>query len=300
MAQGIQRVLVTGGTGFIGDAVCRNLAVRGIEPIVFDRHSKGGNKPPAYERRFGDVRDFGAVYEAVYNSDAVIHLAAMLGTQETIHAAREAAEVNVFGSLNVFNCVKELAKPAVYIAVGNHWMNNPYAITKTTAERFAFMYNKEFGTEISVVRGMNAYGPGQKPRPVRKIMPNLILPALRGDPITIYGDGTQIMDMIYVDDLAEILVRALLMPHGVYDRSFEAGMGEDTTVNDLARLVVELTGSTSEIRHVPMRPGEIPNSVVRANTSLVEDRLDYTPPTGLLEGISHTIGYYRDFVPSAP
>jgi UDP-glucose 4-epimerase len=194
----------------------------------------------------------------------------------------------------VFKAAHTREKRGVYIAVGNHWMNNPYSITKTTAERFAFMYNRELGTKFAVVRGLNVYGPGQKAKPVRKVVPNLILPALKNEPITIYGDGTQIMDMIHIRDISEILVRALVMQHGVYDRVFEAGMGDDTTVNDLANLIIEEAGSKSTLDHVPMRPGELPNSVVKADPMTLAP-LDYLPERmiPLRAGIAETIKWYR-------
>lgn len=281
----MKRVLVTGGNGFIGNAVRLNLGRRGIEAVSFDRTRDADF--------LGDVRDRGAVYEAIYNVDGVIHLAAILGTQETFNRTREVAENNILGSLNVFDACRDLRKRAVYIAVGNHWMNNPYSITKTAAERFALMYNAEMRTEIAVVRGMNVYGPGQKAAPVRKIIPNFILPALRDETITIYGDGTQVMDMIYVDDMAEVLTRALLEPHGVYDRVFEAGAGDEVTVNDIAELVIEVVGAGT-VEHVEMRPGEIPNSVVKANPStLIPLGLPRSASfVSLEEGVRRTVDWY--------
>lgn len=247
------RVLVTGGRGFIGRYVCSALEDHGHEPLVFDRHGD----PDI----LGDVRDGVAVTQAVAECDGVIHLAGVLGTQETIEDPMPAVEVNIGGGLNVFRAVRAYKVPAVYIAVGNHWMHNPYSITKTTAERFALMANAEWGTRIAVVRALNAYGPGQRSHPVRKIVPNLILPALRGEPIVIYGDGEQVMDMVWAGDVAEVLVRALIREHGVYDSVFQVGSGVPTTVNEIAAKVVALVGQ-GHVEHVPMRPGEPPRSVV--------------------------------------
>jgi nucleoside-diphosphate-sugar epimerase len=245
----------------------------------------------------GDVKDEETVIEAVGYHDGVIHLAGVLGTQETLRNPRSAIEVNILGSLNVFDACRLHKKKAVYIAVGNYWMNNPYSITKTTAERFALMYNREFGTQIAVVRGLNAYGPRQKPKPVRKVVPTFVLSALRGEDIVIYGSGNQIMDMIYVTDIAEILVRALLYDHGVYSSVFEAGMGRDTTVNELAKLIVEISGSKSRVAHVEMRPGEVPDSVVKADTTSLRC-LGYPPQdfVSLTEGLGKTIDWYREYV----
>jgi UDP-glucose 4-epimerase len=302
------KVLVTGGNGFIGGYVCETLSQLGHTPNVFDWH--WSTEEVVSNLRFpftlGDVRDESAVFEAVYHSDGVIHLAGVLGTQETIANPKSAIETNILGSMNVFRACDLHKKKCVYIAVGNHWMNNPYSITKTTAERLALMLNKERGTQIAIVRGLNAYGPRQKIGPVRKIMPNFIVPALKGEPITIYGDGSQVMDMIYVSDLADILCRALLLDHGVYDKVFEAGTGRPTTVLQIAEEVIKHTGSTGGIRHVPMRPGEPEKATVLAdNYSLIPLDTPTRPlrirsqdgacyfGIDLEDGIARTIAYYR-------
>jgi len=289
----MDRILVTGGAGFIGFHVVENLLKRGKEVTIFDRHIKK-NHHKDYNIFLGDIKNREDVFEAIYNHDSVVHLAGLLGTQETVSMASESVAVNVIGSLNVFDACRLYRKKAVYIAVGNYWMNNTYSITKTTAERFALMYNKEFGTKIAVVRGLNAYGPHQKSKPVRKIMPNFIIPALNNEPILIYGNGNQIMDMIYVTDLAEILVRALFMEHGKYDLIIEAGLGKDDTVNDIANLVIDVCKSKSKIDHVEMRPGEIPSSTVKANIENLK-YIDY--PVGqmvqLRDGVEKTVGWYK-------
>lgn len=297
-------ILVTGGNGFIGRHVCARLKQLGHTTTVFDRHGTDVVGPPVF---LGDVSDAAAVSEAVYHADAVMHLAGVLGTQETITNPLPAVQTNIVGSLNVFQACALHNKRAVYIAVGNHWMNNPYSITKTTAERFALMYNKERGTKIAVVRGLNAYGPGQKAGPVRKIIPNFIIPALKGEPLTVYGDGSQVMDMIYVEDLAAILCAALLADHGVYNTVFEAGTGTPTTVLQIAREVLrqanpERLTRDDAIKHVPMRPGEPEASRVLANTETLVPLLvpllerDGHGFLNLAGGIAATIPYYRDIL----
>jgi nucleoside-diphosphate-sugar epimerase len=307
------RVVVTGGNGFIGSAVVHELIARGHAPVVLDRRraressaaadaglidepqgrdGQGGIAREAKERIFGDIRDQELVSEVVGDADAVIHLAATLGTQETIADPRPAVTTNVLGSLNVFEAVARRRIPAVYIAVGNHWMNNPYSISKSSAERFALMFNEERGTRIAVVRALNAYGPGQREAPVRKIMPNFVIPALRDEAIRIFGDGDQVMDMIHVRDVAAILVDALVLDHGVFDRALEAGTGRRTTVNEIASMVIASVG-TGRIEHVPMRPGETPHSTV------VADPLTLAPlgwgagrMITLERGLPETVSYY--------
>jgi nucleoside-diphosphate-sugar epimerase len=291
------KILVTGGSGFIGSYVVDLLKNMGLIPVVFDR--KGRPREDGVEVHLGDTRDLTSVMESVGSTEGVIHLAGVLGTQETINEPEPAVQTNIHGGLNVFKAVRHYKVPAVYIAVGNHWMNNSYSITKTTAERFALMFNAEHGTHIAVVRALNAYGPRQKAAPVRKIMPNLINPILDGKPIQIYGDGEQIMDMIYVQDVASILVDALLLDHGVYDRVFEAGTGRRTTVNEIAQLVVkelQADGDPADlIEHLPMRPGEPERSVVMGDPKTLAP-LGIMPEdlTTLEAGVQQTCRWYHE------
>lgn len=275
------KVLVTGGNGFIGSYVVNELASRGLTPVVFDRHAHPFDLTSDVEVMLGDVRDDVAVTEAAAHVNGIIHLAAVLGTQETINNPKPAAHTNILGSLNVFEAVAQYDLPAVYICVGNHWMENTYAISKTAAERFSKMFNNERGTSIAAVRALNAYGPGQSiPAPwgdskVRKIMPTFVAHALSDRPIPIYGDGTQVMDMVYVEDVAKVLVDALLAgphPNGV---TYEVGSGVATTVNDIAEEVLKATGSDAGVEHLPMRPGEPEHSVVLADLNAV-DHLGWT------------------------
>jgi nucleoside-diphosphate-sugar epimerase len=285
--------LVTGGTGFIGQYVCAELASRGYEPVVLDRLGQHG----LHDTVIGDVRDRVAVEGIIGTVDGVIHLAGQLGTQETVRHPHTAAETNVMGTLNVLAAAHAYGLPMVNISVGNWWMNNPYSISKNCAERFCLMFRKELQAKVSVVRALNAYGPGQKAAPVRKIVPTFIAQALAGEPIQVYGDGTSVMDMIHVRDVAHVLVRALeVLPEGVV----EAGTGRATTVNEIARAVLDEVQGEGEgfMEHIPMRPGEDDHSVVLADTSTLEP-LDLTREfTSLEDGLRETVAYYAPGVPA--
>ena len=300
------KVMVTGASGFIGSYVVDNLNARGHQVLAFDRLGKFDWERGGVTRFLGDVRDATAVSEAVALSDGVIHCAGVLGTQETIDNPMPAVETNIHGSLNIFQACRQYKKRCTYVTVGNYWMQNTYSITKTTAENLAWMFNAEHGTEIAVVRALNAYGPRQKHAPVRKIMPNFVLPALAGESITVYGDGAQVMDMIYVADVADILVRALLVNHGHYlyrperdadnDVKFEAGTGRVTTVRQIAEMVQRAAGfNDTPIRYVRMRPGEPEGSVVLGEPETLRDLYDGQLPNlvALEDGIARTVDWYR-------
>lgn len=288
------RVMVTGGSGFIGGYVCDELRSRGHDVLRFDRHNGD---------YLGDVRDEGAVLGAMSVCDGFIHLAAMLGTQETIDSSKIVAENNITGSLNILDAAKKNSTPGVYISVGNHWMNNPYSITKSTVERFVAMYNKECGTRINMVRAMNAYGPGQKAAPpfgyakVRKITPSFVCRAINNVDVEVYGDGLQVSDMVYVGDVAKALVTALekAADGDVFSRCVEVGPETHTTVREVAERVIALSGSKSKIVYLPMRPGEVAGDFVCADTETLK-LVDMSPDelTSLDEGLMKTIDYFRE------
>jgi UDP-glucose 4-epimerase len=301
----VRHVLVTGGNGFIGRYVVRELLARGYSPTVMDWHYR--EPEPGADLVFGDVRDATSVTEAAAHSDGLIHLAGVLGTQETIANPRPAVETNVLGGLNVLEAVAQYGIPAVNIAVGNHWMTNTYSITKHTVERFADMFNCYRNARVSVVRALNAYGPGQLapapygPSRVRKIMPSFICRALSGEPLEVYGDGAQVMDLIHVRDVAAALVATLeyTAAHGPLI-DLEAGSGNATTVNDIAQLVaaeVERRGKSVRIDHLPMRPGEEPGAVVLGRpATLAAVGLDVADFMPLDQGIAQTVDYFAEIL----
>ena len=302
---GKMRVGVSGGAGFIGSHVVDVLQERGHQPWVFDHLGRAPGHLDAVTRILGDVRDPVAMTELAAHVDGIIHLAACLGTQETIQNPRPATMTNVEGGLNFLEACTQYNIPGVYIGVGNHWMNNTYSISKTTVERYVKMFNKERGTRVNVVRLVNAYGPRQSVAPpfgaakVRKITPALVCRALTGMPVEIYGDGEQVSDMVYVRDGALALVKALeaAAAGDVFDCAVEVGPVESKTVNEVARAVIEECVSRGippvELKHLPMRPGEIPGARVTADTSTLSlVGIDPDELVSLDEGMQDTVGWF--------
>lgn len=300
------KVLVTGGMGFIGRYVVEMLMEHNHTPLIFDHHRRArGEYPDGVEVFMGDVMDEVAVTEAMAHVDSWIHLAAVLGTQETIQNPTPAAKSNLLGGLNMLEAAAQYNLPGVYIGVGNHWMNNTYSITKTMIERFIDMFNKYRGTKVNIVRAMNAYGPRQLAAEpygsgkVRKITPAFVCRALTDAPVEVYGDGQQISDMVYVGDVAKALVLALesACDDIVFDEVVEVGPATNSTVQEVAQMVIKLSGSSSEIVNLPMRPGEIPGAVVAANTkSLALVGLTPDDLMPLERGMQETIDYFRDYL----
>lgn len=290
------KVAVTGGSGFIGDHVRQALERAGHTPVCFDarRH------PDTHT--LGDVRDATAVTELAAHVDAVIHLAAVLGTQETIANPRPAAETNVLGTINVLEACRQYGLPMVNICVGNYWMHNTYSTTKRCAERLVEQYRDELDLSAANVRCVNAYGPGQSAAipygsaKVRKVMPSFVCRAIVGDPIEIYGDGSQISDMVHVRDVARTLVATVERCAAGHapTRTVEVGPVDSSTVLEVARLVRDTAGSTSPIVHVPMRPGEEAGATVcAAYHTLTDVGIDPYSLTPIEDGVTETVRWFR-------
>lgn len=297
------RILITGGAGFIGSYVVEECIKRGHDPIIFDHYDrKEGYQCPVI---LGDVRDDVAVTEAMAHADAWIHLAAVLGTQETVMNPRPAAQSNLMGGLNMLEAAVQYNLPGTYIGVGNHWMNNTYSITKTMIERFIDMYNKNRGTRVNIVRAVNAYGPRQRPvapwgcSKVRKITPSFACRALEGLDVEVYGDGQQISDMVWVGDVAKALVLATekAAEGDVFPEAVEVGPAENSTVQEVAELIIKYADTDSKIVNLPMRPGEIPGAVVSADTRTLRyvgmTEHDLMP---LDEGMKLTVDFFRELI----
>lgn len=297
------KVGVTGGSGFIGSYVCEELVRRGHEPVIFD-HRRHARRHP-YEVMLGDIRDSTSMTELAAHCEGIIHLAAVLGTQETIKQPRPAAETNLVGGLNFLEAVAQYELPGVYICVGNHWMNNSYSISKTAVERFVHMFNAYRGTRVTNVRVVNAYGPRQTAAApfgegkVRKFTPAVICRALSGMPVELYGGGVQLSDMVWVGDVARVLVSALESAGSgvVPDAVMEVGPRRSQSIRSVAELIidqcVELGYARVPIVDLPMRPGEIPGDTVRADPmTLPAIGVDPESLLPLEDGMRRTIEWF--------
>jgi nucleoside-diphosphate-sugar epimerase len=243
-----------------------------------------GHAPRAFDTASGfDIRDRSAVDAAVAEVDAIINLAGVLGTEETLGAEAESVDVNVVGAVHVFEAAARRDVRVVQIGTGHRGQLNTYAITKACAEDLAIARSEWLGQRIVVVRAYHAYGPGQAVSPphgsakVRKIIPSFICRALTGMPLEVYGSGDQTIDLVHVNDVAQCLVSALEGPWG---QVVEAGTGKGTRVRDAARAVIHACQSPSKIVNRPMRLGEPDGATVVAKNPMCVNpwpwRLDET------------------------
>jgi UDP-glucose 4-epimerase len=251
------RIMVTGASGWIGGYVLDEIERRGIEGV-----GTGDRNSSRHEIRLLDVTEREAVF-AVLNTtrpDVVINLAGRLGTDELAGEEYDAVRVNVLGAVNVFDAAATFGARVVQIGTGHKGQPNAYALTKACAEDLALTRVKALDEAITIVRAFHAYGPRQGiPAPhgratVRKIVPSFVCRALTDMPIEIFGDGKNLIDLVYVGDVAEALVDAAVT--GVQGEVFEAGVGRDLAVVDIAEYVIDACRSGSRVVHLTPRAGE--------------------------------------------
>lgn len=286
--------LVTGGSGFIGSFIARHLISIGHQVIIFDV-----NPPDSFYNTSENLRYFqGDVYypemlESAYQKYKpryIFDCAGVLGTHELISQTTKAIGVNITGAVNVLNLCKKYnislfhpTKPMF-----SHDWENSYTITKHTAEKFCLMYKEIYDMDITVLRWMNATGPGQHLFPVRKAIPYFIICALLDKPIQIYGTGRQTVDIIDVRDVAKIAVELTLESSSLSSKFLnpviEVGSGKAICVYDVAKMILNIIKNdfnhktTSEIEFLPMRMGE------KLDTKIVADCDDLSKVYKILRG----------------
>lgn len=308
-----KKVLVTGGAGFIGTAVAKNLAAIGLEVKLFDldfdmnRYLLPENRILADARKIqGSILDANAICNAIRGCDYVIHLAAMLGVRRTELLRTECLNINILGTVNVLEaCIKEKVKKIIFSSssevygetdgrpISEESPKNPisiYAITKLAGEEYVKAYSQRYGLSYSIVRFFNIYGPGQV---AEFVVPRFIKRAIENKPPVVYGDGSQVRTFCFVDDAAEGVKKALIEPAADF-QTFN--IGNDTqpiSMKDLAYKVIKISDKELKPQFVSMNDSdrhssrEIKNRIPSINK--VSSVLNYKPKISLDEGIRYLL-----------
>ena len=300
----MKKILVTGGCGFIGSHIAERLQ-RDCEVLVLDNLRTGRVENLAGIRAqiiHGSILDRGLLRAALRGVDRVFHLAALVSVPESVEKPHECVSLNVTGTLNVLEeaaaaGVEKLvfaSSAAVYgdnptvpkIETMPPEPRSPYAVTKLDGEFYCRQFAESGRLDTAALRFFNVFGPRQDPAGAyAAAVPVFIQKALAGEPITIFGDGGQTRDFIYVKDLVAACVFAATTPgvRGV----FNAGYGGQITIHELAKRIIELSGSRSEIRHAPQRAGDVRHSRACVDAlALAGFRPGGTLETGLRETLA--------------
>jgi UDP-glucose 4-epimerase len=291
------RSLVTGGAGFIGSAVVRALLARGDDVRVLDNFSTGKRENLAgltgsVEIVAGDLMDGDATSRAVAGVEAVFHLAAKVSVPQSVAAPLEDQRTNCEGTLRLLQAAARAGvERVVYSSSAAVYGDNPrlplveteaprpqspYGVSKCAGELYARMFHAAYGLEAVALRYFNVFGPRQDPNsPYSGVLSRFMDATRRGEAMTIFGDGRQTRDFVYVEDVA----RANLLAHearGVAGEVFNVGRGEATSLLQIAGLLAQLAGGgVHGPRFEPARAGDIVHSL--ADISAARERLRFAP-----------------------
>jgi UDP-glucose 4-epimerase len=302
------KILITGGSGFIGSHIVELYQDIAEEIRVLDnlrtgyRRNLDGLRHTFIE---GSVTDRELVRKAVERVDYIFHLAALVSVPESMAKPGECVDINVHGLLNVLEeaaaaGVKKLVFASSAAIYGDNPTvpkfetmlpepKSPYAITKLDGEYYLGMFQQEGRLETASIRFFNVFGPRQDPKGAyAAAVPIFIEKALLGEAITVFGDGGQTRDFIYVKDIAGALAFAVETP-GVTG-VFNAGYGGQITINDLASRLIEAAGSHSRLLHGPERAGDVRHS--RASADKLR-AAGWLPRHSLEEGLAQTLKFFK-------
>lgn len=301
------KYLITGAAGFLGSALANRLAAAGDIVLGVDDLSAGDQKALNQGVQFtpGDVNDRPKLWSLLQGVDCVYHLAAKVSVQESVLYPREYNTVNVGGTVTLMEAMRDVGVGRViFISSGTVYGNQPvqpvtenvvpnprvpYAVSKLAAEYYVKSIGSLWGIETVCLRVFNAYGPGQRIPPVHTpVIPGFLHQAWENGTIVIHGDGNQTRDYVYVDDVVDAMLAASNAPD-INKLTLNVGSGNETSVRDLARLAVEVTGGHPEVVYNPRNEGGI--SRLCADISLARERLDYEPKVKLVDGLAKTLAY---------
>ena len=299
------RVLITGGAGFIGSHIAEYFNGKADIRVLDNLRSGYKSNLDGLDVEFieGDICDRAAVRAAMKDVDYVFHLAAMVSVPESMFKIAECVDINVHGLLNVLEeaadaGVKKLCFSTSAAIYGDNPVvpkletmipepKSPYAITKLDGEYYCNMFTREGRLQTACLRYFNVFGPRQDPKSAyAAAIPIFTAKAVTNEDITIFGDGEQTRDFIYVKDIVEANVFMAMNDFtGVYNIAY----GKKITINDLVKEIIAVTNSQSKVLHLPERPGDVKHSMAAV------DKLKSTgfvPQHTFAEGMKKTIEFF--------
>lgn len=307
-----KRILVTGGAGFIGSHLSERLLEEGNEVICVDNFftgTKGNIKHLLPNPYFEEIRH-DICFPLYLEVDEIYNLACPASPIHYQLDPVQTTKVNVTGSINMLGLAKRLririlqastsevyGDPTTHPQPESYWGNvNPigpracYDEGKRCAETLFFDYHRQHGMDVKVLRIFNTYGPRMHPNDGR-VVSNFVIQALKGEDITIYGDGSQTRSFCFVDDMVDALIRMMNTPAG-FTGPVNAGNPEEVSILDLAKLVLAITGSDSKIVFKEL-PQDDPQRR-KPDISLAKEKLDWKPTVDLKTGLVKTVEYFKN------
>lgn len=302
----MDKYLITGGAGFIGSHIAESICSQGHKVVVVDNLRTGFMKNISHldvDFVGGDIRDKELMRDLASDAKGIFHLAALVSVPESLQKISECLQINVEGTLNVLNAARETSGCKVILSssaaiYGNnpqlpkveHMLPEPltpYAVTKLDGEFYLRMYSDQWNVPTASLRYFNVFGPRQNPNSAyAAAVPIFIQKALMNEAITIYGDGQQTRDFIYVKDVVGANLFALEKGTEVYN----VALGHSTTILELAERIISLTGSKSQITFMSERAGDVKHS--QADVDKFQS-LGFVPKYDLNTALVETIAFYE-------
>jgi UDP-glucuronate decarboxylase len=305
------RVLVTGGSGFIGSHLCERLLQDGHEVLCVDNFYTGtrSNVSHLFSHSNFELVRHDVCFPLYVEVDEIYNLACLASPIHYQFDPVQTTKTSVHGAINMLGLAKRIkgkilqastsevyGDPSVHPQTEGYWGNvNPigprscYDEGKRCAETLFFDYRRQHDLAIKVARIFNTYGPRMHPNDGR-VVSNFIVQALQNQDITVYGEGTQTRAFCYVDDLVDGLVRLMNTPHEVTG-TINIGNPGEFTIRELAETIIGLTGSSSKVVHTPL-PLDDPRQR-RPDISVANELLGWKPTVGLTDGLRKIIGYFE-------
>ncbi|MCK5474289.1 MAG: SDR family oxidoreductase [Candidatus Aenigmarchaeota archaeon] len=303
-----KKIVVTGGAGFIGSNTVIEL-MKNNQVTVIDNLSTGKLKNiDDIEFIKGDITDINILKNAFKDSDYIIHLAAISSIEQTIKDPKKSNEINITGTLNVLSEARDAnAKRVVFASSASIYGNTtqlpiketipinpltPYAISKLTGEYYGKSFYELYGLETVSLRFFNVFGPRQKLNSAYSaVIPKFINAMLKDKIPTIYGDGEQSRDFIYVQDVVTAIIKSTTAPKAP-GKSINIATGKGTTLNELVNNINSNLGKTIKPLYADKKQGDIKFSL--ADISLAKKVLDFAPEYTLNKGIEKTIEWFKN------
>lgn len=304
------KIVITGGAGFIGSHLSEYWSENNHNVHIIDNLRSGYKKNIENFKNVilheGSITDRNLTDSVLENADYVFNLAALISVPESLQKPEECVDINVKGVINILESSKKHnVKKVVHSSSAAIYGDDPrlpksidmkpkpqtpYGITKLDGEYYLQMYFEQYGLKTTSLRYFNVFGPRQDPKSqYAAAIPIFVYKALKNKPIIIYGDGEQTRDFVYVKDVVKANVLAAENPSaiGVFNVANEKAI----TINDLAKLIIETTGSRSEIIYKEARPGDIKHSI--ASIKETREILDFKPGHDLEPALKITIEYFK-------
>jgi UDP-glucuronate decarboxylase len=311
-----KRILVTGGAGFLGSHLCERLIARGDSVLCVDNFFTGtkDNLAPLLTNPHFELVRHDVTFPLYVEVDEIYNLACPASPIHYQYDPVQTTKTSVHGAINMLGLAKRVkakilqastsevyGDPKVHPQTESYWGHvNPigfrscYDEGKRCAETLFFDYRRQHGLRIKVARIFNTYGPRMHPNDGR-VVSNFIVQALAGEPITIYGEGSQTRSFCYVDDLIDGFLKLMDTPDD-FTGPVNLGNPNEFTIRQLAEQVIELTGSKSKLEFKPL-PSDDPLQR-QPDISLAKEKLDWTPSIRLEQGLVKTIDYFRNLMES--